>query len=538
MTPEMMADAWKHHVDRFYSLLDRLAARIGGPRELVTCDGRWQWPTRGVYFFFEPGERRGPPNRDRPRVVRVGTHAVSTGSSTTLWDRLKQHRGNGAQGIIGAGNHRGSIFRRHVGAALLRSGLYRAAPVASWGVGSSAPHDVVAREEALERLVSERIGRMPFLWLEIGDAPSADSLRAYVERNSIALLARAVEADPPSEAWLGRNAADETIRSSGLWNVRHVAEPYDPEFLPVLERAVEAHGTGAPPLPAVAVVAPHAPANEDARVDRSAGIPARPVLALVSCTKTKASRTCAAAELYQPSTFFRLAYGYARRVADDVAILSAKYWLLRPADVASPYEQTLVGASRAELRAWAARVHAQLRAAPEYQRATTILWLAGESYRSELLPLVRGDGKACVVPMEGLAQGEQLAWLTARASLGAYDGDAPRAPQRKLEPAVAASPSGTQRRTPTNTASGGAPRAPEFEAVLNELTAKAKAQGKAWLEVTAGELHRIVGGYPGPNARMPVCCGVMRRVMRPGDTILAQPPKGQGASLRIRYTLA
>jgi hypothetical protein len=29
------------------------------------------------------------------RVTRVGTHAVSAGSSTSLWDRLKQHYGTG-----------------------------------------------------------------------------------------------------------------------------------------------------------------------------------------------------------------------------------------------------------------------------------------------------------------------------------------------------------------------------------------------------------------------------------------------------------
>ena len=69
------------------------------------------WPKRGVYFFFKPGETR----RDgTPRVVRVGTHALKTGSGTSLWDRLSKHRGNLAGRSPGAGNHRGSIFRLHV----------------------------------------------------------------------------------------------------------------------------------------------------------------------------------------------------------------------------------------------------------------------------------------------------------------------------------------------------------------------------------------------------------------------------------------
>jgi hypothetical protein len=37
--------------------------------------------------------------------------------------------------------------------------------------------------------------------------------------------------------------------------------------------------------------------------------------------------------------------------------------------------------------------------------------------------------------------------------------------------------------------------------------------------------------------RMPVCCHVLRANMRPGDQILAAPPKGDKAMLEIRYRL-
>ena len=43
---------------RFYELLTRLERRVGGARTLATCDGRMDWPRRGVYFFFEEGEER------------------------------------------------------------------------------------------------------------------------------------------------------------------------------------------------------------------------------------------------------------------------------------------------------------------------------------------------------------------------------------------------------------------------------------------------------------------------------------------------
>src|SRR5688572_17482459 len=100
-------------LDRLYRLLSELDDRVGGSRLLRDSVARSGWPARGVYFFFEPGEVRE--DGRIPRVVRVGTHAVSTGSKTTLWARLASHRGRTA----GGGNHRASVFRRHIGSALL-----------------------------------------------------------------------------------------------------------------------------------------------------------------------------------------------------------------------------------------------------------------------------------------------------------------------------------------------------------------------------------------------------------------------------------
>lgn len=79
--------------------------------------------------------------------------------------------------------------------------------------------------------------------------------------------------------------------------------------------------------------------------------------------------------------------------------------------------------------------------------------------------------------------------------------------------------------------------ADDFQNALNNIFIVAQNQGKSYIDVTSGDLHRIVGGYPGRNHRMPVCCEVMKRNMKEGDQILYQPPKGQGASLKIRYKL-
>ncbi len=82
-----------------------------------------------------------------------------------------------------------------------------------------------------------------------------------------------------------------------------------------------------------------------------------------------------------------------------------------------------------------------------------------------------------------------------------------------------------------------APSAEDFERALQGLLAAAHQEGKPFLDVIAGDLHRMVGSYPGPNHRMPICCDVMRKAMKPGDEVLSSPPKGKGASLIIRYYL-
>ena len=55
------------------------------------------------------------------------------------------------------------------------------------------------------------------------------------------------------------------------------------------------------------------------------------------------------------------------------------------------------------------------------------------------------------------------------------------------------------------------------------------------IDIVSGDVHRAVGGYPGNNHRMPVCCEVMYDRMKGRDEVLAAPPKGKGATVKIRY---
>lgn len=230
------------HINCFYQYLEVLGDKLGGYRYLNECHGNMDWPRRGIYFFFEHGERRS--NDLGFRVMRVGTHALKRNSNTTFWSRLRAHRGTLRGRHPSGGNHRGSIFRLHVGAAILRKeGLEEEYP--TWGKGSSAKRAIRNMEYPIEREVSQYIGAMPFLWLEVDDSPGPQSKRGYLERNSIALLSNygrlgtSAAIDPPSPEWLGAFSLNDNVQKSGLWNSDHTNEDYEPNFLKILEYFVE-----------------------------------------------------------------------------------------------------------------------------------------------------------------------------------------------------------------------------------------------------------------------------------------------------------
>ena len=229
----------QHDIDCFYELLHQLELVLGGKRKLSFCNGRMIWPERGVYFFFEDGETRVNGN---PRVVRIGTHGLKLGSRTTLWNRLSQHQGTLSGRHPGGGNHRGSVFRLHIGTAIItRDGL----DVPTWSKGSTASVQIRATEYPTENKVSAHINQMPFLWININDEPGPSSVRGCIERNAIALLsnyAKKPKIDSPSMNWLGNLAWRDKIRESGLWNVNHVDEKYNSSFLDILKMNIAKTG--------------------------------------------------------------------------------------------------------------------------------------------------------------------------------------------------------------------------------------------------------------------------------------------------------
>ena len=230
----------------FYKLMNKLfVAQLGG-RRLGESSGKSGWPQRGVYIFLEPSEISNDAHvgKMKFRVTRVGTHAVSKESKTTLWDRISTHRGSEA----GSGSHRSSIFRSHVGTAI--AAKFPDNLVSSWGTGTTAPPEVRKGESALESAVSKYLGETRVLWLDVPDDASPASDRAYLERNAISVLSRWSILHPSiSDDWLGTYSGNPNIALSGLWNLNYLFGRPHENFIDVLRVYVEAMLGELPPPP-------------------------------------------------------------------------------------------------------------------------------------------------------------------------------------------------------------------------------------------------------------------------------------------------
>jgi hypothetical protein len=71
-------------------------------------------------------------------------------------------------------------------------------------------------------------------------APGPQTRRRSIELGAIALRGNWSKPalDPPSAAWLRLSSNHDRVRGSGLWNIRHVDQTFDPTFLTALEECV------------------------------------------------------------------------------------------------------------------------------------------------------------------------------------------------------------------------------------------------------------------------------------------------------------
>lgn len=155
-------------------------------------------PRNGIYFFYEKGEFCHLPDVKRPRIVRVGTHKVQD----RFRGRIRQHF---------KGNKNGSIFRKHLGSAIMRRRNPEDSRVDKW-----LKHDTPTLKEVEELVTNKLAADFTFKCIAVEDKKE----RLNLEERLIATLAKCPDCEPSME-WLGHYAASEEIRQSGLWNVQH-----------------------------------------------------------------------------------------------------------------------------------------------------------------------------------------------------------------------------------------------------------------------------------------------------------------------------
>jgi 5-methylcytosine-specific restriction protein A len=81
------------------------------------------------------------------------------------------------------------------------------------------------------------------------------------------------------------------------------------------------------------------------------------------------------------------------------------------------------------------------------------------------------------------------------------------------------------------------PTAWDFQNQLMAILNGARQSGQSYIDVESGKLHQQVGGYANSNHKMPVCCEVMKKMMRFGDSVVSETANGQDSTLTIRYTV-
>lgn len=132
-------------------------------------------------------------------------------------------------------------------------------------------------------------------------------------------------------------------------------------------------------------------------------------LYLVSCVSKKSCDRSHAKDLYR-SEWFKKARKFVERSGAPWYILSAKYGLLDPDELVTPYEQTLNKMPINERKLWATGVLDRL--LPMLTTQQTVIVFAGVRYREFLMPSLRRVVGEVRAPMEGMRIGEQLAWLS------------------------------------------------------------------------------------------------------------------------------
>jgi len=131
------------------------------------------------------------------------------------------------------------------------------------------------------------------------------------------------------------------------------------------------------------------------------------MIVIAQCTGSKLGVECEAQEMYTASPYFCKQRNYAENMADRWFIQSAKYGLLEPTDVITPYNTHAKDIDDPE--AWAKDIAHNLHA--QVPTGATVQLLGGKHYVNPLVPILERYGYIVETPLSGLGIGERMAEL-------------------------------------------------------------------------------------------------------------------------------
>ena len=325
-------------------------------------------PENGVYVFFEPKESL-PSYGDSSacRIVRVGTHR----EDGRLRRRIRNHYCSDT-----GGDRRQSVFRRHVGGALLRRIDLEHPELAAW-------FSQEGMFPAIEAQVSKWLRENTYFRCFLVDDRDE---RRRLESGLIALFSQHPLGNP-SDDWLGKHAVDERVRHSGLWNSNHVfGAPLTQEDFDLLSRRIhETFDAEEVQMNEILVIIPCGKGKIWDKKPHAGALPARDVYA---------------------GAPFKVNREYAETFGDRWVILSAKYGFINP-DFLIPETYNVTFKKRSSGPVSVAELKEQV-AVLGLDKFPTVIALGGKEYRAAVREALASTPVRIHAPFERLTSGKMM----------------------------------------------------------------------------------------------------------------------------------
>ena len=186
-------------------------------------------PDNGVYFFYEDGEFFGHGSKDKPRIVRIGTHREGNFKSRMrdhfLFNKLKMNFDK-----TQSPPHDRSIFRTNLGRAILNKEKNDYLKI--WNLDFTTKKNRTElshlRNIPLEKKIETQVTNLlqnnfSFKYLIVKGQEKRMGSKG-IESRLIGTLSECEEC-LPSDNWLGHHSPVSKIKNSGLWLYQHLSDP-------------------------------------------------------------------------------------------------------------------------------------------------------------------------------------------------------------------------------------------------------------------------------------------------------------------------